>query len=771
MRQTRHARVKAGLGTALACCLCYAASAWAQNKPVQQGAAAQDPPSSSFILQPVVVTAEKVAENLEKTPLAVTAITGSQILNLGISSTEALSDIAPNLMAAPNSDGSTVAIRGIVSTSQVLAGNSEVSYSEDGVPLIQKIDAFQGMYDVQRIEVLRGPQGTLYGANANAGAINVITNKPGLGAFGGYGILGFGNYDQMSAQGALNLPLSDSLAVRFAVDHEYHSGYVHLSNNGGSFDDQDFDGGRAQLLWKPSGEFSALLTFEDDHDGGAGDGGAGSGAPLGLYATEQGVSPYTYASMPARPSQDLSIRSTTLHLDWSLPFADVAYIGNVRWMYWNQAMPETIYGPDATYCQNAVNPTQCFNPLDEILYDRQTSDEVRFGNGVSSTGPLRWLTGFYHMREDNKELHQYDPDPSNKLLWEDAVTDGYFYESDAVYGQLTWNITQKLNLVGGLRYTRDSKGFPYGAQLLAPPGDIINNLCVDCRVAATFNGRGEWRKAQWHGGINYDLSARSFLFASVATGYEAGGFSTSEVEPFNPVYGPENLTNYEIGWKYQSNRAEVNVDGFLMHYTGYQVTSSIIQSTGQYLAVVLNSGVANIKGIELESKFLLTPRDQLDFDATGLRSVFTQFYLPLGDGYVTVPGGKAPTDYTGNVLPNAPASTLRLGYQHTFALGGNMVLVPRIDSFYSTMYWLDYHDFDAVSQKAYTRTDASLILEDVLGDKTFTTQLYVRNIENTAVLAGGQGDANAPGHDFNEYGKNGYYLPPRTYGVEFTVSF
>jgi iron complex outermembrane recepter protein len=771
VKHALNVRAKTWLGAGLVCCMYAVGPAWAQGQPAQQNAAATNQQPPALVLAPVVVTAELIAQDVEKVPAAITAITGSQIMALGITNAEDLSNIAPNLMAAPNSDGSTVAIRGIVDINQTLQGNSEVSYSEDDVPLIQKIDAFQGMYDVQRVEVLEGPQGTLYGANANAGAINVITNKPNLNEFSGYGTMGLGNYDAVLAQGALNIPLSNTLAVRFAVDHDYHSGYVHLINNTTNVDDEDFDGGRIEMLWRPSGNFSGLLTYEEDHDGGAGDGGAGSGAPLGLYATEQHTTPYgyyAYPPSPTSPQQDLSIRSATLHLDWSLPSFNIAYIGNVRWMYWNQDQPETLYGPDATYCQNVTDPTSC-HLTDEILYDRQTSDELRFSN---SAGPVQWVAGLYHMRDDDKEMHEYKtgelPD------WEDELTEGYYFESDAAYGQATWNITQKFGLVGGLRYQRDAKGEPYAAVLKSPVGDMINSLCIDCTVASTAYGHGSWGKVQWHVGVNYNLSGNSLLFASVATGYEAGGFAahTTGAIYTAPAYQPENLVNYEIGWKYENRRVEFNVDGFFMHYTGYQVTTSIIEPDGTYLPSTLNSGVAEIKGIELDSKFLLTPRDEVDFDATGLRSVFTQFYLPLGDGYCADGASHCPTNYTGNVLPNSPAATVRLAYQHTFNLRDNMSLTPRVDSFYSTQYWLDYHDYAAVSQRAYTRSDASLTFDDHLeDDKTFSTQIYIRNIENTPVLAGGQADANAPDHDFNEYGKNGYYLAPRTYGIQFTVSF
>jgi iron complex outermembrane recepter protein len=732
-------------------------------------------------IQEVVITAERVSEDIEKTPLAVTAITGAQIAAEGAFTATDLSTLVPNFTASPNGPGSTIAIRGVVSTAQTLTGATEVSYSQDGVTLIQKIGAFQGMYDVSRVEVLRGPQGTLYGANATAGAINVITNKPDLSADSATGSVGFGNYGAMSASGALNMPLTDTFGVRVALDHDTHDGYIKLAHNAARFDDEDFTGGRVHMLWKPSENFSALFTYEQSHDGGSGAGGAGSGAPLGLYMSQQGVSPYSYDAMPGRLAQDWTVRSSTLTLDWSLPSFDVAFVSNVRWQDWVQSVPETIYGPEAGYCQNITNPSQCFNPIIVHDNDRQDSDELRLSGKF---GRVDWLGAVYHVRDNVFFNIQFDPAPFNPAIWAKLWSD-YTERADAAYGQLKWNITDDLNLVGGIRYQRDVKSMPRGGFDSADPGNIVGDSCIDCTQFASFSGQGSWNKFQWHAGLNYNLNPDSFLFASVATGYTSGGFSQGATEPFNPTYGPENLTNYEIGWKNQlfDNRAQINLDAFFMNYTGYQVTSSIIDAQGNYLTVVLNAGKAQIKGLELESTWLLTQADKLTLTATALQAKFTDFYLPLGDGYVTDPSGIAPTDYTGNQLPNAPHATARLGYEHTFPLSGTDSLTAHGDTSWSGSYYLDYHNYSSTWQDSYFRSNAWVTWDHKTpSNHTFSTQLYVRNIENKAVLAGGQADGSAPGnpaapagspasiHDFDAYGKNGYYLAPRTFGIRFNVA-
>jgi iron complex outermembrane receptor protein len=270
-------------------------------------------------------------------------------------------------------------------------------------------------------------------------------------------------------------------------------------------------------------------------------------------------------------------------------------------------------------------------------------------------------------------------------------------------------------------------------------------------------------------GVNYNPVADTFLYVSAATGYQSGGFISRAAAPFDLTYAPENLTNYDMGWKTQlfDRRLRINVDAYFMKYRDYQATSSFQQPNGTQAAITVNAGSADIKGVEFESTYLLTGYDEIGLDATLLRAKFTSFNLPNGDGYGLV-AGRFPTDYTGNELPYAPHVTARLNYKHTFPLSATDSLVARVDSSYASHQFLDYHDYLAASQDAYSRSGASLTWERRAGDWTLSTRLFVRNIENKAVLVGGQGDSAAPNRDFNNFAKNGYYMPPRTVGIEFS---
>jgi iron complex outermembrane receptor protein len=713
-------------------------------------------------LEEVVITAEKREENLQKTPIAVTAVTGETLQALGVNSAIDLTQVVPNLAVSQYGNGANVAIRGVANVNQQENGDPAVAYSIDGVYMARQRAALTGMYDVNRIEVLRGPQGTLYGRNATAGSVNVITNKPDLTASSASGSVDFGNYNAFAGFGMFNMPLSDTLAIRAALNYVRHDGYVDTSPNIRRFDDQDSMAARVHLLWRPIDNFSALFTYDADHEGGAGRAGASSGAPWGLYLSSQGESPYRYATMVGPTYLDQKVDSETLTLNWSLPLFDVTYVGNHRRDDYVELDSQGIYGPLSTYCKDQTS-LNCFHPLTNADFESQISHELRLSKNGEQ---LKWVIGLYDFREYNHAISAYEPNNvgnGTQVRLTDRP-DG-FEGSKAVFGQATWSPTSSLDLVGGLRYTKDEKSEDLYTYL--GPYDVIQNLrCVGCPVTSVFPGAGSWSKTTWHVGADLNLSDDSMLFASVATGYKMGGFNLA-APPANTVFGPENLTNYELGWKNQllDHRLQVNVAAFLTDYKNYQASAGT-QVNGVNFQLVVNAGTAQLKGVELESTFLLTPYDRVTFNATELEAKFTDFFLPVGDGFS--PGANfTPYSLTGKELAYAPHTTLRLGYQHTFPLPNGTSLIARADSSYVSHQWMDYHDFAAIAQDAYTRTGASLTWER---NKNFSAQLYMHNIENKAILGGVQADTAAPGRDFNDFGKEAYFMPPRTYGIKFTAS-
>ena len=446
----------------------------------------------------------------------------------------------------------------------------------------------------------------------------------------------------------------------------------------------------------------------------------------------------------------------------------MTYVGNHREDNFIQKDSQAIYGPLSSYCKD-TSSLNCFHPLTNYSDDRQTSHELRFSK---NTDRLKSVLGFFYFSEYNTYIQTYEPNNSpgiglplgQVVRW--AGKPDVFEGSKAAFGQASWGLTDQLRLVGGLRYTKDSKRED-GLNELGPLGAIQGLQCIGCTVIQKIQGDDSWTKTTWHAGVDYDLAPDSLLFAAVSTGYKAGGFNIGAPRANTP-YGPESLTNYELGWKnlLLDHRLQVNVDAYLTNYKDYQATAGTLIN-GINANLTVNAGTARIKGIELETTFLLTPDDRVSFNATVQQAKFTSFYLAHGDGFSPVKNF-TPYSLAGKELPYAPHTSVRLGYQHTFTLGDKDSLVARVDSGYTSHQWLDYHDFNVIAQDAYTRTGLSLTWDR---SSTFSTQLYVHNLENKAILAGVQADTLSPGRDFNNFGKEAYYMPPRTYGIQFRAKF
>jgi iron complex outermembrane receptor protein len=732
-------------------------------------------------LEEVVVTAQHYSQDLEKTPLAITAMTGESLQQLGITTTEELSQIVPNLEIAPTTSSAQVAIRGAVSTGIGDEGDPAVAFNVDGVYLARPRAAIGSLYDIDRVEVLRGPQGTLWGRNSIGGTINVVTNKPDLQEFSAAGTLQYGNYNELLTSGMLNMPVSDTLGLRAAFQSERHDGY---NNNYPARNSNDLDAiaGRLEALWKPSDSFSALLALSTYHDGGVGLGSFNGGYPTGIYAQNfPGVSPYNFPMAPGEQYEDERADDATLTLDWQLPLFNVTYIGNMRYDKDGEAGDGAVNGPEILFfrslpnnnsfggsCLTATDPT-C-TELKLLFQSRQFSNELRLSKETDS---LKFVVGLMYFKEDADEYGSVTPCPCNPAI---GITFNYPSFGDithAAFTQATWSLTKSLRVTGGLRYNDDFKGqygwlyfgVPVADVVGVGPNDCIANACSGPPNQINYASE-HFHKITWKGGLDYDLSADTLLFGSVATGYKDGGFQDG-LPPDN-LFKPENMIDYEIGAKSQllDHRLQINVDLFHQLYTDYQVTASKFvppvppQTIGQNTPVTVNAGRAEINGIELETQARVTPVDRVNFNATLMHAWFYQFDLPDGDGF----NNNQPESLAGKNVPYVPHISLHLTYSHTFELANGGSIVPQLDTAYVSDSNLDYHNFPAADVPAYTRTGLSLTYN---APKNWSAQIYGKNLENHAVLASLQMDNSVPLAYEGTAGKDGVFMPPRTFGIKF----
>lgn len=688
-----------------------------------QTAIAQTPSDEAAVgsLEEVIVTAEKRSASEQKTPISMTVFSQEALQSNGVGSLDDLTSIAPSVSFGRASNASIVTIRGVSSRDTTEIGDPAVAVSIDGAYFQRAIGMSDATFDLERVEVLRGPQGTLYGRNATGGAINFITAKP-TQEFGGYASVTLGNYDLVSTEAALNLPLADRAQLRASFFTRSHDGY---RNNapGSNGDDADSKAARVHLMLEPTDQLTALLTLEWVKLGGVGP--AVYGTPLtfdeggNVLHTRQPLPPNAETWPLSSPPNRLD--STTKSLRWKIDYdfggADLTYIGSYRRLDY-----QALYDLDGTDLVGAY-----FLPKEQ---PRTWSHEVRLASKDDTR--FAWQIGGISFEEKNNlyTLFQtYDVANPPQTLYIFSYPD-IAAKSVAGFGQASYAVTDEVKIEAGLRYSKDDKHrrglFDYG------PGVQIQD------AASSSN------KTTYHAGINWQRTPSNLLYAKYDTGYKAGGFT--DVAP----YDPETITAYEIGTKnrFLGNTVQLNAAAFYYDYTDQQISQFIDGRT-----LVRNAGSSEIYGLELEGSALLGNADRLDGYIGYLHAEFTDFALSVGSQNVQL---------AGNHPPQSPSLTANLGYQHEFAMPNGATLTARIQTNYTSKSYLTFFNYPNDRQDSYTRSD--LIFTYTPEGGQWLIEAFGRNLENEQVLTQAQ--------ENGLWGMYNYqFMAPRTYGVRFKVNW
>ncbi|MBN8847974.1 MULTISPECIES: TonB-dependent receptor [unclassified Sphingomonas] len=674
----------------------------------------------------IVVTAQRVTSLASKTPIALSAIDGDALRNSGITNPTRLDDQVPSLSIVRN-NGLQITIRGVSSSDNTEKGDPSAAFLLDGVYLARPQAQEVSFYDIARVEVLRGPQGTLYGRNTTAGLINVITNRPS-DHFEAAGNIGYGNYNSLQADAMINLPVSDLLSLRFAGAYDGRDSYL-IQNVGTPHKIDPFKrnwSGRGQALFKFSPDLTLLIRADYNSMRGNGFGqvlGKNYYAPLAagqpgytnrLYVGE-GMSSEQLRQINFATVGDMAGRGSTWGVDgelnWAFSGLAVTYLGSYR---------EFRQYTDTTGFQGIS-----YRSLATGLY-KQVSQELRVA--TDGSGPIKAQAGGYYFREDSHnalELFNLLPAYPYYAFLQGPTKS----ETIGVFGQATWNLTDSLHLTGGVRWSHDKKSRIGGSYMQKT---LNFNPATD--VFSPNNAETSSEKVTWRVGVDYDLDNRTLLYASVATGYKGGGFNggclaTAPNCP-NPrtrtylFYAPETLTAYEVGLKtrFADNKVRLNASAFYYDYDNLQV-SSIINDNGAPRQFTTNAARARVKGVELETTITPSPRNRVDASFTWLDAEYAS-YFPLGVG-------NAP-DFKGRPLDRAPRVVATAGYSYTLPLANGGSLMASVRSRLSSEYFMTAQAVGAqYRQPGYTRTDLTLRYQ-APGDKYYV-QGFWRNLENKVV--------------------------------------
>ena len=730
--------------------LAGAASAVAQGAGTTAGAEAAattgsvSTPASEGGLQEVTITSQRREESLQRAALAVVAISGADVARAGVKEAQDLNKLVPGLKIGQTGPMTQFFVNGVGSGVANAYGDPTIAFNVDGVYIGRPTGVNGSFYDLSRVEVLKGPQGTLYGRNAAAGAVNVITNAPQFENSVQMG-LEVGNYGLIRISGVGNLALSDTVALRLSGLSSRHSGY--LSDG---FNDEDDNGGRAQLLWRPADRWSLLLGADYFHQGGKGP----AAVPVPFVdsrdpwagPTTDGVTAVLSAATPTVPAAN-RIRF----------FPNDGTLDNTNW----GTRAELNWHAD-TYGVTAIAAHRYTHQLSNIIPGgfeqfqdlRANADSLELRAASTQSGRLQWLVGLYYYDEDVDALSRTNRYfQGTSILDLTPITD----KTLAAFTQETFEIVPGLRLTGGVRYT-DEKKTQNGYNI------AITGTTVPAVGSASFNA------TNYKAGIEYDLAERSLLYASYSTGFKAGGFFQGL--PPN-TFRPEKLTSYVLGSKnrFLGNTLQVNVEAFYWDYRDKQfATFAVINPPPATALTTINIPKVTFKGLSTDIAFVPWQGGQLSLNAQYLDAVNEEFTYPSLVPSANCPFAPRPTggfviDCSGKPLSQAPKYSGTFGFVQTFGLTSSATLMAGVSSHYETSslasQTMDY--VAALQQGGWSTTDLTLTYQSA--DTRWNVQGFVNNVADRAIKTNGASQPTTPTVYFANV------LPPRTYGVRFGIRY
>lgn len=709
---------------------------------------AAETPSASGVIADVIVTAQRRSENVQDVPIAISAFSADQLRSQGISNTLQLGQFVPNLVSQNNTGiGSANAfyLRGLGNTETIATFDPPVGTYVDDIYLSRQNANNINLFDVERVEVLRGPQGTLFGRNTTGGAINVILKEPGK-VFGGFAELAYGRFEEKIVRGSVDVPVSEKFALKLSGYWQEDDGYVKNVTTGDRLNDDDGWGGRIGMRaqFTPSIRWNAAYAHIDADGENIMDFECNPANPSdcnGRFVTTglregstAGASPYAPLAISGRKANYLMGNRTSTDLITSNLEFDVGddMTLNLITGYVDlsqQYALDFFDGRSGPSLANPVPPVRGFprggfTILNDGEHD-QFSQEIKL-NGSLAGGLIDFVAGGYYLDESNRTdfadvFSIFNPAVPGgiALLLSDRVLNNDT-EAYAGYAQADWNVTDVLKLTAGVRYTDETKSFSIRDNRPSCTDGTIEPTCMDDSNLTGPSGLAiptSQSTQLWtpRFAVNVQPSDDILLFASATRGFKSGGWNARATTPgtFLP-FGPEKVWSYETGVKsdWLNGRLRANLTVFYLDVADLQTPSALVNpATGAITFITRNFADYENKGIEAELTAI--PIDGLnlylnvgyqddkykidgnapDFDEYGIQSVTAQQRLcqqQLATG--AIPGGPGTTACAAGVItPDGQISTPVRTPDLTLAIGGNyeiplgasgMSIVPSVNASY-----------------------------------------------------------------------------------------
>lgn len=683
-------------------------------------------------LDTITVTARKKEENLQTTPVAVTALGADTLDERQITNVEGVQYNAPNILILPTTGGSAIpiAIRGQVGSENTAANDQAVGVYIDGVYAARSSIGFLELVDVERVEVLRGPQGTLFGRNTTGGAINIVTPTPD-GEFSGRVTGRYGNFNAWDVLGHVNVPImGDEVAARVSFKHGERDGYGESLTTGLDFNDANTDYVRGVLRIAPENSIFDVTLAGDYFNR------QGNGVLAALDFVQPGSTADTFFGFSNFISPEFQTNFSQLD-----SFEDITAKGASATINIDLGGVQLKSISAARYTENNVNTDADGSPLPIIEFEQNNEQEQQYSQELQLSGSTErfdWILGGYFFTENNDDATRSTT----------ADTFGQIdNQSVAIFGQATYSLTDRLRFTGGLRYTWDDRETVIS---LLTPGSTACTIPVvqlDDPAGCTVTRSADFSYLSYLANIDYQLNDNVFAYVKTSRGNRSGGFNHRQILP---AYNPEQVTDYEIGLKTDlfDNRLRANLALFYSDYKDVQRTVVTVIN-GAPSAVVSNAAEAEIFGAELEVSAL--PTDNLEIG--GSLGLLDPSYKTFDDPLLG--------DRSGEPFAYAPDTTYSLYANYTIPLSiGDAKL--HADWGYRSRVFYETRTGNQGSQAGY----GVLNLRGSLGiGENVELAMFAKNVNNAEYNTFVLDVVSAFGYTL---GYRGY---PRTWGGEITVRF
>ena len=706
-------------------------------------------------IEEIVVTAEKRESTLQKTPVAITALTTDMVEDRNINDLRKVTAIAPGMVYNMANGQAQIYMRGIGTDVNTIMTEPGVAMFVDGVYMGTTAEQAATLENVERIEVLRGPQGTLYGRNSTGGNVNIITKLPGEEPGFSASLL-YGGHDRvratLSGEGSL---IEGVLAARASFVKDTADGYRDNTFNGDDLDDRDIFSAAVSTVFTPIEEFELILRgdwSEAEQDNPLWDYGEvvpGSGLNPIMFGGQQGSAPdkLSHNSPTGYDRENWGLSATAT---WDIRDVTLKSVTAYR-----ETVNDGVFDNDGTDIS--------------FLNTIQTQNSEMFSQEINLLGSIgenfEWILGGYYFDQETVAMFEFDlpalqsffefvfgfppgglGDPNVNFLYGERLAGGgdavpfldfintQDTESLAFFGQGTYHLSDQLSVTAGVRHTDDEK-----KNVQTITNNISPGKCFD------LNLEDDWQEMTYKLSADYDFSDSVMMYGSYSKGYKSGGFNTGLC---NNPFGPETVTAYEIGLKstLADGRLRLNLAAFVYDYEDFQARLFINNAS-----TIENA--TDVENIGFEAEFLWVPVEALQFDG-GVSFMKSEFDDFMSDDPMDPPGL---VDLKGNQTLRAPDVSFNVGAQFTHwfdQLGGDITF--RYEASYKDDYYTDVFNNSFAEIESHTIQNVRVIWNV---NNHWEMQAFIENLDDEEIIENLLPGATIGGTTYS-------WAPPRLWGVQ-----